>query len=83
MSLRVLILGLVLAACEPSVVPGEFCADEHGNAVPRWTGYQCCETGGQCPENQYCYEPDECRGPLPDNDVPMMTRIGNVRRRFR
>jgi len=51
-------------------VPGVFCPDAHGTPQPLISGYLCCTdgNGGQCPEDEYCYGVDECRGPLPPND---------------
>ena len=60
-------------------VDDSYCPDQNGHAGPQypWTGqisgYQCCQNGGQCPEDLYCYGTDECRGPLPPNEEPAAT----------
>lgn len=64
-----ILAGLMLSSCAPAVVPGEFCADQNGNAVPRYVGYQCCQGGGQCQEDELCYGVDECRPAPGPNDV--------------
>lgn len=65
---------LVASQCfEPAVDPSQpLCYGE-----PVWLGYKCCNDGypGQCQEEETCYPPDECRGPLPDVDEPMMARV--------
>jgi hypothetical protein len=59
-----ILLALLLFGCEPATYPsGTSCGDVY-------VGYYCCGDGypGQCPDELYCYPPDECRGPTPPND---------------